>query len=160
MKVIQVVATDKNGVMASSSHNGLLWNCPSDLKRFKELTINKTVIMGRKTFESIGKPLPNRFNIILSKTRPIESGPGWIVLRDVHQALNFTHHNKYIIGGLQIYKQFTPWTTDINLTQIDIEVDGDLIYKVPDGFIKLTSTLYSPSDKDPGYQIVKTYRRC
>lgn len=160
MKVTQVVATDRNGVMASSMHNRLLWHCPSDLKRFKALTLKKMIIMGRKTFESIGKPLPNRFNIILSRSRPIESGPNWIILNDIYQALNFTHRDKYIIGGLQIYEQFMPWTTDINLTQIDVEVEGDMRYEVPKEFTKITTILHAEAEKDPGYQIVKTYQRC
>lgn len=92
--------------------NKLLWHLPSDLKRFKALTIGKTVVMGRKTFESIGKALPNRENIILSRNKI----KGYKVLHSVKEVLSLG--DIVVIGGEEIYKQFLPFTDVIELTTV------------------------------------------
>lgn len=95
--------------------NKLLWHLPSDLKRFKALTIGKTVVMGRKTFESIGKALPNRENIILSRDKNLKI-LDCKVLHSVKEVLSLG--DIVVIGGEEIYKQFLPFTDVIELTTV------------------------------------------
>jgi dihydrofolate reductase len=100
MKTIVVAHDQKNGIGAS---NDLLWqrDLPADLKHFKEVTLGHTVVMGRKTYESIGRPLPNRQNIVVtSSPEPIE---GVRIARSLLEAYSLAGDDVYIIGGGQIY---------------------------------------------------------
>lgn len=111
----------------------LPWNIPEDLKNFKEITSGNTVIMGRKTFESIGKALPNRNNIVISKTmQPIdESEFGIDICADVSEALAKAKEYKkdiFIIGGANIYKEFLPYADRLYLSLIKKEYDGNVFF--------------------------------
>ena len=97
--------------------NKLLWHLPNDLKRFKAITIGTNVVMGRKTFESIGKPLPNRKNIVLSNSK-LEYDK--IDQRTFEEILNLpSEMNINVIGGQSIYEQFLPYADRILLTIVD-----------------------------------------
>ena len=113
-----IVAYDKNRGIGKD--NQLVWRQSADLKRFKEITSGKTVVMGRKTFESIGKPLPNRNNIVLTKTR--SQIPGVISISDIEQ---ITEKEYFVIGGSEIYKLFIDYVDEIYATLIDCEIDAD-----------------------------------
>jgi dihydrofolate reductase len=113
-----IVAYDKNRGIGKD--NQLVWRQSADLKRFKEITSGKTVVMGRKTFESIGKPLPNRNNIVLTKTR--SQIPGVILISDIEQ---ITEEEYFVIGGSEIYKLFIDYVDEIYATLIDCEIDAD-----------------------------------
>ena len=127
MPISLIAAVARNGVIGKT--NGLPWHLPADLKKFKALTTGKPIIMGRKTFKSIGRPLPNRVNIVLTgKERKIE---GCIVVHSVDEALRVAE--KYgqevmICGGGQIYAQFMPKASRIYLTEIDADIDGDVVF--------------------------------
>ncbi len=97
------------------------WHIPKDLKRFKQLTLGKPVIMGRKTFESIGKPLPNRTNIIVSKTLTLRDGI--TICSSLDEAINNCHGipEIMIIGGEQIYRQALPLCNKMYLTHVFME---------------------------------------
>lgn len=106
--------------------NKLLWNLPQDLKRFKELTTGKTVVMGRKTYESIGRPLPNRRNIVLSKDKDLLI-PGCEVFDSVLEVLGLGDIT--VIGGEEIYKLFLPFTRKLELTVVlDTFSDADTFF--------------------------------
>lgn len=120
-----VVAVSKNWVIGNN--NTLIWKLPNDLKRFKEMTTGGSVVMGRKTYESIGRPLPNRRNIIITRdlNYHIEDCE---VVNSIEEALLLTNNDCFIIGGGEIYKQALPITDVIYLTRIDEEFEGDTYF--------------------------------
>ena len=122
-----IVAMSKNRVIGNN--NELIWKLSSDLKRFKELTTNNPVVMGRKTYESIGKPLPNRRNIIITRNLEYEVGDCEIV-SSLEEALLLTGSDCFIIGGGEIYKQSLEIVDKIYLTLVHKEFEGDT--KFPD----------------------------
>lgn len=129
MKTSIIVAIDKNNVIGSG--NKMLWHLPADLKHFKELTTNHHVLMGRKTFESIGKVLPNRTNIILSSSI-INNKDNLYVFNNDIEALKFAYNNGetelFIIGGGEIYKYFINSVDKLYITEVDTEVQGDVYF--------------------------------
>lgn len=125
-----IVAVANNNVIGKN--NKLIWNIPEDLKRFKEITTGKKIIMGRKTFESIGKILPNRFHIILSKKRDnkIEENEKILVINDVALLKEYiaSEEECFVIGGETIYKLLLPYAKKIYLTKIYHDFDGDTFF--------------------------------
>ncbi len=117
-----IVAASKNGIIGDS--NKLIWNLPSDLKRFKELTTGHPIVMGRKTYQSIGRPLPNRRNIIITRDNTFEV-EGCEVVNSIEEALLLTNNDCFIIGGGEIYKQTIPIAEQIYMTIIEEEFHGD-----------------------------------
>ena len=112
-----IVAVASDGAIGRA--NDLLWHLPADLKRFKELTTGHTILMGRKTFESLPRgPLPNRRNIIISRSLPAPSGAE--VYPTIQQALEACASDEevFIIGGGEIYRQLLPNTEQIYLTRV------------------------------------------
>ena len=128
-----VVAVSKNGVIGKDGK--LPWHFSSDLKFFKNLTTGHAVIMGRKTFDSIGKPLPNRENIVISRQAHAETA-GVKFVQSVDEALKQTRQDKvFIIGGASIYKETAHLVDGVYLTQIHENYEGDASYSgVPGGF--------------------------
>lgn len=109
-----IVAMDKNGLIGKDG--SLPWHIPSDLQFFKTATLGRTVVMGRKTRESLGRPLPNRTNIVLSRDSSIT----------VQDILNLKNkEDLFIIGGSQIYKEFLPHADNLIITTIEDEFEGD-----------------------------------
>jgi len=120
-----IVAISKNRVIGDS--NKLIWHLPADLKRFKELTTGHTIVMGRKTFLSIGRPLPNRRNIIVTRDENYEAD-GCEVVNSIEEALLLTNSNCFIIGGGEIYKQTLHLAEKIYMTVVDEEFKGDTTF--------------------------------
>lgn len=123
--VYAVLAISKNGVIGDS--NDLPWYLPADLKRFKELTTGHTVVMGRKTWQSIydrlGKPLPNRTSVVLTRNDSF-AAEGAVVMNELEAALKSTD-DVYIIGGAQIFQQALPYIQKLYLTEVDADIPGD-----------------------------------
>lgn len=118
-----IVATDKNGAIGKD--NALLWHLPNDLKRFKAITSGHPIVMGRKTFESIGKPLPNRRNVIISNNKNYKAD-GCEVVHSLKEALELCKGSDiYIIGGGSIYKEAMDIADNLYLTLVDVELDAD-----------------------------------
>lgn len=121
-----VVAVADNG--AIGVRNELPWRLPKDLQRFKALTLGKPIIMGRKTFESIGKPLPRRTNIVITRQTALEI-PGCIVVSSLDAALRTAAEcdggDIMIIGGADIYRQALPQAARIYLTRVHATIEGD-----------------------------------
>ena len=122
-----IVARSKNGVIGKDGD--LPWHLPEDLKRFKSLTTDHAIIMGRKTWDSIGRPLPNRQNIVISRdaTKKFE---GATLAPTLDAALEIVepHRSPFIIGGSEIYRLALDVTQAIEMTLIDAEVDGDTFF--------------------------------
>ena len=118
---------DRNRVIGRG--NKLPWKLSADLKRFRELTSGKPVIMGRKTFESIGNPLPNRSNIIITRDKNYKAG-GCTVVNSAEEALKTVDNSEevMVIGGEQIFKEFLPMADKMYLTFIDEDFDGDAYF--------------------------------
>lgn len=122
-KIIAIWAEDENGLIGKD--NGLPWKKPEDLKHFKETTINKTIVMGSKTFEGLEKKtLPNRTTIILTRDLNYEAN-GAIVCNSIDEVLNSTNDNLYIVGGKEVYKSFFSYLTDLIKTEIKGTYEGD-----------------------------------
>ena len=118
-----IVAVADNGIIGDQ--NSLLWHIREDMLRFKRITTGHPVIMGRKTFESIGRPLPNRTNVVVSRQN-IEID-GCIVVHSIEEAItSFSGEEEiFIIGGAQIYEQALPLADKIYLTLVHRDYDGD-----------------------------------
>ncbi len=123
-----IAAVAKNGVIGAN--NDLPWNLPEDLKRFRALTAGKTVIMGRKTFDSIfarlKKPLPNRTNVVITRQTDIKMPEGVLVQSSVEDALR-SHGSSdiFVIGGGEIFRQTIDLADTLYITHVHQEVAGD-----------------------------------
>lgn len=123
--ISMIVAAAENGVIGSA--NRLPWHLPDDLKRFKALSLGKPIVMGRRTYESIGKPLPGRTNIVVSR-QPGLAIEGVIVVPSLDAALAAagTVPEIVVIGGAEIFRLALPRTDTIHLTRVHARVDGDV----------------------------------
>lgn len=127
MIISLIAAMGRNRVIGKD--NSLPWKLPADMKRFRELTLGKPVVMGRKTFESIGKPLPNRKNIILTRDKNYRAD-GCIVVHSAKGALKAAEgaQEAMIIGGEQIFREFLPKASRMCLTFIGKDFEGDAYF--------------------------------
>lgn len=127
MKISFVVAMDKNRIIGAN--NQLPWNLPADLAHFKRLTLNKPVVMGRKTYESIGRPLPQRRNIIVTRN-PDYAAEGCEVFTSLDAALAHLKNEEevMVIGGGELFTQVLPQASTLYLTIVDAKVDGDVYF--------------------------------
>lgn len=118
---------------ALGKDNQLIWHLPADLKRFKKVTLNHHIIMGRKTFESLGKPLPNRTTIIITRNRAYKI-ENCIVVNSLEAALEAaqTDENPYILGGAEIYKQAIKIADKLDLTFVHHSFEADAFFPVID----------------------------
>ena len=135
MCTISIIAAQaKNGVIGNN--NTLPWHLPSDLKHFRTLTQGSVVVMGRKTYESIGKPLPSRLNVVLSYQKDLNVPTGVTVCSGANEAIKASRllcmehnmHNIWIIGGAGIYQQFLKRADKMFLTVIDKDCGGDTLF--------------------------------
>lgn len=119
-----VVAVADNGVIGSN--NTLPWRLPNDLQRFKAITMGKPIVMGRKTYDSIGKALPGRQNIVITRRSDLIIA-GCTVVTSVDAALQCTSESDevMIIGGAEIYRSALPHAQRIYLTQVHADIQGD-----------------------------------
>jgi dihydrofolate reductase len=131
--VVLVVAVARNGVIGRD--NGLPWRLSSDLKRFKEVTMGKPLIVGRRNHEAIGRPLPGRETVVLTHDRAFRE-PGVHVAHEVADALGLAEalaeemgaDEIICAGGGEIYEQFMPKASRMRLTEVDAEPDGDVFF--------------------------------
>lgn len=141
-----VVAAAENGVIGSD--NRLPWRLPDDLKRFKALTLGKPVVMGRRTWDSIGRPLPLRTNIVVSR-RPDLRIQGCTVVGSLEQAIlaSAGAPEVMVIGGAEIYRQVLGSTTTIHLTRVHASVAGNVYFpELPREEWAQTDVQHHPAD--------------
>jgi len=144
--IYHIVAMAKNRVIGNK--NKLPWHFSADLKHFKELTKGSTVIMGRKTFESIGKPLPERENFVMTQRRTAAEGKVRY-FGSIEEALKqVSSEHAFIIGGASIYEQTLDKIDGIYLTQIDAAYEGDAFYPaIPASFKEKSRDLLQNNPK-------------
>jgi dihydrofolate reductase len=127
MRIAMIAAMANNRVIGKD--NQMPWHLPADLKHFKKVTLGKPVIMGRKTYQSIGKALPGRRNIVISRqSDALTADADWV--QSIEQALALVQHEAevMIIGGAEIYRQVLPLADTLYITDIDLNVEGDAFF--------------------------------
>ncbi len=129
MLVSAIVAVAKNGVIGKD--NQIPWHLPADLAWFKRATLGHYVLMGRNCFQSIGRPLPKRINVVITRN-PFFTADGVLVAHSVAEALTLAYDNGeqevFIIGGGEIYRQSAHLWDKVYLTEVDIEPEGDVFF--------------------------------
>jgi len=148
-KLSIIAAISENNAIGKD--NQLLWHLPADLKHFKALTTGHTIIMGRKTFDSIGKPLPNRRSIVVSRNTALKI-EGVELAYTLEDALRLAGNEEevFIIGGAEIYRQSLPFADKIYLTKIHQHHDADAFFPEIDPGIweETASATFQPDEKN------------
>lgn len=159
MIISLIAAMDKNRLIGKE--NGLPWHLPADFKHFKEVTMGKPIIMGRKTFESIGKPLPGRKNIVIS--RKGFSADGITVVDSIEKALKAVESTDevMVIGGASFYEQMIDRADRMYLTLVEAEFVGDAWF--PDFDSKdwdvISESVYKSDEKNNYDFTIRVYQR-
>lgn len=160
-----IAAVARNGAIGRD--NGLPWRLSGDLQFFKRTTLGKPVVMGRKTFESIGRPLPGRDNIVISRN-PDWCADGVKSAPSLEQALQMARRSAaetgagevMVIGGAQIYRQAMPLAARLYITEVDVEVQGDAFFPVLDDCWRENGReCYPASDRDEHSYCLVQYDR-
>ncbi|VVC76850.1 Dihydrofolate reductase [Aquicella siphonis] len=147
-----IAAMSDNRVIGSN--NQLPWRLPADLRHFKTLTSGHPILMGRKTYESIGRPLPHRTNIIMTRNAALRI-PGCIVVTSFKEALAHAaaedKREVFIIGGAEIYQQSLPYLDRIYLTIVHENFSGDAFFPEldPKDWKQVAITTFAPDDENP-----------
>ena len=162
MILCSIAAVAKNRTIGNQSK--LPWHIPEDLKYFKERTLGKKIIMGRKTYDSIGRPLPSRTNIILSRSQQ-ERAAGVFTFGSLSDALKYCRANSaedeevFIIGGAEIYALAMPQVQRLYLTLIDQDYDGDAFFPVVDWSNDFKIVEKRDVQGSPSYSFIRAERR-
>lgn len=160
MRLSLIVAASENGVIG---HNGTLpWHLPKDLKHFKATTLGGTLLMGRKTWDSIGKPLPKRRSLVMSRNPGFEA-PGAEVFPDLDTSLAAANGEDelFVIGGAALYRLTLPRADRLYLTRVHAEIEGDVFLPAIDfSQWKLLEETAHPADERHAYPFTfQTYQR-
>ena len=160
MSIQIIAATDRNRVIGKAG--ALPWKLPADMRHFKEVTINHTVLMGRKTYESIGARLPDRRNIVISTNKELIA-PGCLVVPSFEDAMKnvFPAEDVLIIGGSKVYEASLPIAERMYLTEIDAEFDGDTFFPEFDKneWKETSREHHEPDEKNPHKYDFVVYER-
>lgn len=150
IQIVHVVAKDRQNCIGKN--NELAWHIPEDLKHFKTITTGGVVVMGRKTFESIGKPLPNRTNWVITRDTTW-TADGVKVAHSLEQVLELagddcTDGKLFIIGGGEIYRQSIDMADILEITEVDLDIKGDAFYPpIPSDFTEVWRSEPKMDDK-------------
>jgi len=155
-----IVAVAENNVIGAN--NQLIWHLSDDLKRFKALTTGHSIIMGRKTFESIGRPLPKRHNIVVSRNTNLQID-GCTVVSSLQDAIALCAQDDvaFVIGGGELYRQALPLANKLYLTKVHKSFEGDTFFpKIDmDEWREVYSEKAKPTDTDePDYTFIDLER--
>jgi|ERR1035437_1338077 dihydrofolate reductase len=157
-----IAAVAENYVIGKD--NKIPWYLPADFKYFKEKTTGHCIIMGRKTYESIGKPLPNRTSIVITKQKDYEA-PGCFIAYSLEAAIDLCRDTEqseaFIIGGKQIYDQALKYSNKLYITKVHAEVEGDTYFpEFSQNEFLLTSSVENKADEKNIYnQTYLTYEK-
>jgi len=146
--IVLIAAVGNNNELGKD--NGLLWHLPDDFKRFKELTSGHYIIMGRKTFESLPKMLPNRTHIIITHNPKYVAPEGCLVVTSIENAIELCPKNQeiYAIGGGKIYTQLVEYASKIELTRVHHDFVADTFFpEINSDSWKLTQSEFHPIDE-------------
>ncbi len=163
MLISCIVARSKNNVIGKD--NEIPWYLPADLQYFKKITLGHHVLMGRNCYVSIGRPLPKRTNVIITRD-PFFISSNCLVARSIDEALNMAYENgeteAFIIGGGQIYEQTRDLWDRLYLTEVDIETEGDVFF--PDTDLEndwqlISESIHERDEKNEFNYIFRVYER-
>lgn len=164
--IVFVVAVAENGVIGRD--NAMPWHLRSDLKRFKAITLNRPVIMGRKTFASIGRPLPGRTNIVVTRDRSFQA-PGVVVANSLDAAHDIARGDALrrfvteimVIGGAEIFTQWLKKADRLEITEVHARPEGDTLLQPfePVEWEQVARTSHAKSDGDTADFSYVTYKR-
>jgi dihydrofolate reductase len=145
-----IVAVADNGVIGRD--NALPWHLPEDLKRFKRLTMGKPIVMGRKTFESIGKPLPGRHNIVVTRDTNYRRD-GITVVHGVDEAVKAAGDvpEIMVIGGADLFRLFLPRAGRVHLTRVHGQVQGNVLWPALDDHWRVVESERNAADERHAY---------
>ena len=160
-----IVAIAQN--RAIGKNNKLLWRLSTDLKHFKTLTSGHAIIMGRKTFESIGKPLPNRTNIVITRSDKVSDDASVLVADSIDKAIELAKQADgadeiFIVGGGNIYEQALSITDKIYLTEVKVSIEGDTYFPElsTDEWQEVSRVAYQKDEKNEyDFDIVELVRK-
>jgi len=155
-----IVAMDRNRVIG---HQGKVpWRLPADLKRFRALTMGHHILMGRKTWESISRPLPGRTNVVVTRNRAY-SAAGATVAPSLHAALELARDDPetFVIGGGEIYREALPLADRVYVTQVQAEYPGDTFFPelAPSEWRAATREQHAAHDGQPAWEFAVYERR-
>jgi len=154
--IVLILARATNGVIGRDGR--LPWHLPADLKRFKTLTMGRPMIMGRKTFDSFPAPLPGRRHIVLTRDRDWQAA-GAEVAHDVDAALALAGEGEvFVIGGAEIFDLFRDIANRVELTEINLDAEGDTVVAPFAGWREVERQDYPAIDDRPSYSFVKLTR--
>lgn len=145
--IIQIAAAAENNALGKD--NKLVWHLPDDFKRFKQITSGHYIILGRKTFESFPKPLPNRTHVIITRNKDYKADD-CIIVNSIEEALKIIpkEEDTFIIGGAEIYKQSINLTDKIELTRVHTTCEADAFFpEIDEKEWKLIFEEYHPKDE-------------
>jgi dihydrofolate reductase len=163
LKITIIVAKSRNNVIGKD--NQLVWKLSSDLQNFKRLTSGHHILMGRKTFESLGKPLPNRVSVVITRNTDFSLPEGHHVVHAIEEAIQLCISKRleriYIIGGAEIYNQSMQFCDELQVTEVDTVVEGDAFFPEIDlREWKITSSEHFKKDEKNEYDFeFITYKR-
>ena len=158
--IIIIAAVSENNALGKD--NDLVWHLPDDFKRFKQLTSGHYIVMGRKTFESFPKPLPNRTHVIVSRQKNY-APQGCLLASSLQEAIQLcpTNEDTFIIGGGEIYKQSMAFADVLEITRVHHTFDADTFFPEIDSTIwELTTEEFHPKDEKHNYSFTyQTYHK-
>ena len=147
-----IVAVSENNVIGKDG--GIPWYLPADLTHFKQTTVGHPIIMGRKTHESIGRTLPDRYNVVITRQKNYLAADGCVIVNSIEEALNLpkvkADSEVFIIGGAEIYNQAMALADRIYLTRIHTKVEGNKFFKFDESLWReISREEYQSDDKNP-----------
>ncbi len=145
--IIQIAAAAENNALGKD--NKMVWNLPDDYKRFREITSGHYIILGRKTFESLEKPLKNRTHVIITRDKNYEA-ENCIIVNSIEEAINAVPKDQdtFIIGGAEIYKQSIHLSDKIELTRVHTTCDADAFFpEIDTDEWELVAEILHPKDE-------------
>lgn len=162
MLISAIVAVSSNNVIGRDGH--LPWHLSLDLKRFKALTTGHSIILGRKNYDDIGRPLPNRTNYVLTRNAEFVA-PGCVVCGDLQQALDAASAEGetecFIIGGAAVYREAMPLVKKLYFTKVLADVDGDVFFpEWGEGWKMTSEERFSADEKNDFETIFQVWERC
>jgi len=161
MLISAIVAVSENNVIGRDGH--LPWHLSQDLKRFKAITTGHAIILGRKNYEDIGRPLPNRVNYVLTRNKDFQA-PGCIVCSSLEEALEAARASGetecFIIGGAAVYREAMPQVEKVYFTKVLSNVDGDVFFpEWQSGFEKLSEEKFEADEKNDFPTVFEVWKR-
>ena len=161
MLISAIVAISKNNVIGRDGH--LPWHLSADLKRFKAITTGHSIILGRKNYDDIGRPLPNRTNYVLTRNANFEA-PGCTVCNSLAQAVESAQSagesECFIIGGAAVYREAMPLVKKMYVTRVESDVDGDVFFpEWGEGWRKVSEERFEADEKNDFPTVFEVWER-